>query len=382
MNPLIKAELLQLIMNHIPQYIFWKDIEGVYLGCNTNFAKSAGLSSPSDIIGKNDYDMPWSKEDADFYRKTDREVMASGEAALNFEEPQTRDGQEYWLRTSKIPLHDSKGNVIGILGTYEDITIQKNNELALKKSSEQLLQVNEDLRATNRKLEVANTALENYAFATSHDLQEPLRTIGSFVTLLERRYGTSLKEDGKSYIKYIVRGVNRMSKLIKSILTYSRLQALEDSYEYVDFELMIDKILKEQTNELNQEEVQVILKMPDNPVFCHQLSMDRLWNNLINNALKFNTSKVKRLWITYEESPEDWVFIIKDNGLGIDTEYKEYIFEPFKKVHTIEEDLGSGLGLAICQRIITAHSGAIWVESSTNGSTFFIKLPKYQAKST
>ena len=127
-----KERLLQLVLNNIPSYVFWKDRNSTYLGCNLKFAKSAGLDSPIEIIGKTDYDLPWSKEESDFFRKIDKEVMDSRIPQVNFEEPQTiNDGSTKWLRTSKIPLFDENDNVIGILGTYEDITERKQMELEL-----------------------------------------------------------------------------------------------------------------------------------------------------------------------------------------------------------------------------------------------------------
>ena len=132
-------QLLQLVMDNIPQAIFWKDRNSVFLGCNRNLARDANLASPADIIGKTDYDFPWTPEEVEFFRECDRGVMESGEPQLGIIEPQQRaDGKQYWLETNKIPLRNAQGEVIGILGTYEDITIRKQAEEKLQQLNEEL----------------------------------------------------------------------------------------------------------------------------------------------------------------------------------------------------------------------------------------------------
>ncbi|VEP13903.1 putative Histidine kinase [Hyella patelloides LEGE 07179] len=132
---IMSPQLLQLVMNHIPQAIFWKDCSSIYLGCNQEFARDAGLT-PEEIIGKSDYDLPWTKEEADLFRDCDRRLMESNTPELNILEPQLQaDGKQAWLKTNKIPLHNNLGEVIGILGTYEDITQQKQTEELLNQQS-------------------------------------------------------------------------------------------------------------------------------------------------------------------------------------------------------------------------------------------------------
>ena len=135
----LSLHMLQLAMDHLPQTVFWKDRDLVYLGCNQHFANDALLASTADVVGKTDYDMPW-KETADLYRADDRQVVESGVAKLNYEEPQSRpDGSTLWLRTSKIPLLDTDGQIIGVLGMYEDITERKQIELEREQLQEQII---------------------------------------------------------------------------------------------------------------------------------------------------------------------------------------------------------------------------------------------------
>lgn len=147
-------EMLRLVMDNIPQHIFWKDRNSVYLGCNKNFAEDAGLTDPASIVGKTDYDMPWKKEEADFFRGYDRRVMEGNVPILHIIEPQLQaDGREAWLDTSKIPIHDAKGNVVGILGTYEDITERRLLEVEKENARKALEEVYERERRITETLQ-------------------------------------------------------------------------------------------------------------------------------------------------------------------------------------------------------------------------------------
>ena len=128
-------EILRLVMDNIPQAVFWKDINSVYLGCNSVFARFAGVGDPKNIVGKTDIDLAWAKEDVESFRRDDRRVMDSNKPLYHIIEPQLQsDGKRAWLDTNKIPMHDDKGRVVGVLGTYEDITERIRNEKELKKS--------------------------------------------------------------------------------------------------------------------------------------------------------------------------------------------------------------------------------------------------------
>lgn len=164
-------EMLQLVMNHIPQAIFWKDRQSIYIGCNDRFARDAGYSRPADLVGKTDPEMPWA-EQASLYRAADVFVMENDTPKLNIEEPLTKaDGSRIWLRTNKIPLHDSDASVFGILGSYEDITEQKEAEVAL--------------REANEDAERANAAKSDFLSRMSHELRTPMNSILGFAQLME-----------------------------------------------------------------------------------------------------------------------------------------------------------------------------------------------------
>ena len=373
-----QEELLQLIIDNIPQFMFWKDRDSVYLGCNMNFAKSAGLNKPRDIVGKTDYDLPWSKEESDFYRLVDKKVMDSGKPEINFEEQQTTpNGKKIWLRTNKIPFRNSEGEVIGILGTYENITVKKELELEIIESAASLKATNESLNKANIHLERANIDLEQFAYAASHDLQEPLRMIGSYTSLLKRRYNDKIDESGKEYMSFIVEGVERMSKLIHGILSYSKLGKTEEKFKSVDLDFVVEEKLKDLTKVIHDANVHVEVNLPSENIYCQPDQIGILFYNLINNGIKFNTSEKPLIKIDFEEQEDKWIFSVCDNGIGIKEEYAQTIFKAFKRLNNRSEFSGSGIGLSVCKRIVTLHGGDIWIESQPDhGTKFYFTIMK------
>lgn len=338
-----------------------------------NFAKGAGLDHPKEIIGKSDYDLPWAEQDADFYRLVDRRVMDSGKAEINFEEQQRlSNGKTKWLITSKVPLLGEDGQVVGILGTYEDITHRKEMELALKNSAEALSESNERLVKLNTQLEQANIDLEQFAYATSHDLQEPLRMIGGFTTLLKKRYVNKLDGQALEYIDFITKGVIRMSDLIRDVLSYSRIGYIDQVSQSINLHEVINDKIADLQHFISQSNAQVNYHLPPDPIQCYPDRLGILFYNLILNGIKFNKSAKPLVHIKYEERAYEWLFTVKDNGIGIESQYHDLIFKPFKRLNKRSEFSGSGVGLSICKRIVNLHQGNIWITSNKQGGTNFL----------
>lgn len=238
--------------------------------------------------------------------------------------------------------------------------------------------MNVALEAKNQELQKSNEALERFAYASSHDLKEPLRTIGSYVTLLQRRYGEKLDKEGKEYVGFVVSGVNRMYALLEDLLKYSRLiHQKKEVKEAVDF----NKIIQEVTESLNDHlrEKEVVLEVSPMPyVVSNPFQMQQLFQNLINNAIKFNDKDQPIVAIDYEKRNGEHLFAVKDNGLGIEAQFQEQIFDVFKRLSREGYD-GSGVGLAICKQIVEQHKGKIWVNSTEGeGSTFYFTIPHLQ----
>jgi len=366
-----KEKFLQLVLDNIPSFVFWKDRESIYLGCNLNFAKSAGLTSTDEIIGKSDYDLPWSKKDSDFYRKIDKEVMDSGVSQINFEESQTvDDGPINWLRTSKIPLFNSKNKVIGILGAYENITPRKIMEL-------ELIRGNKELRELNAKLEMANIDLEQFAYATSHDLQEPLSTIEGFSRLLQNKYAGVFDKNGVESLNYIIKETQRMASLIRQVLDYSKIEKIKDKFERVDLGQVVKSAIDDLGILINKSNALLKINLPKQKINCNPKKMKVLFKNLISNGVKFNQSKIPTIEITFKENEAVWHFTIKDNGIGIKEVFQDTIFKPFKRLNLRHKFPGNGLGLSVCRKIVSLHGGKIYyTPNQYEGSSFHFTILK------
>ncbi len=376
-NLVDQDQFLQLIMDNIPQFIFWKDRDSVYLGCNQNFATAAGFSKSSEIIGKTDYDLPWSKEEADFYIKMDQKVMLSDQSEVNFEEPQTMsDGITKWIRTSKIPLKGPDGDVIGILGTYEDITQRKEIELKLEESSEALLIANQNMKKAILDLERANMDLEQFAYATSHDLEEPLGTIRNFLPLVERELNGKKSKELTKYINFIDTSVGKMSKLTAGILTHLRLSHTAQVMEEIKIDDILAKTLEKIKGTYPEKNSVFINNLQDQIITCYPKQIEVLFYNLILNGIKFNKNKPK-ITINLQEKTQEWLFSIADNGIGIEEQFDELVYKPFKKLNTSRDFSGAGLGLSMCKRIAVLHAGKIWHETNDiGGTTFYFTIQK------
>jgi signal transduction histidine kinase len=226
----------------------------------------------------------------------------------------------------------------------------------------------------NEKLVQVNEDLKQFAYAASHDLKQPLRTIGNFSSLIERRFQVYIDEDTADYFQYIQRAVRDMSSLLTNLLQYTQLENKADSYEELD----MNDILATVTNNL----IQLIQERNANVmaeylprVYANREHMVQLMQNLINNAIKFNDKPNPEVWVSYRRSGQGFCFSVRDNGIGIDAEYRDRIFGLFQRVGDREQFEGSGMGLAITRRIVRQYQGQIWVDSELEqGSVFHFEL--------
>ena len=361
-------QMLRIVLDNIPQRVFWKDRDLRYLGCNRLFAEDAHLENAAVIAGLTDLELVW-QATAEHYRDDDRVVMETDTPKLDFEEPQQHtDGTLLWLRTSKVPLHDREGQVIGILGTYEEITARKQAEEALAHYA--------------AELERSNTDLEHFAYVASHDLQEPLRMVASYVQILAEDYQGKLDPTADEYIGYAVDGAKRMQQLIQDLLAYSRVNTLGKPFEPTDCQTVVADVLV--SLKIVIAETGATITVDTLPVVkADRSQLSQVFLNLVGNALKYHSSAaprvhigVKPLTVAHTGEPAQWQFSVCDNGIGIDSQYYEKIFVIFQRLHNCTEYTGTGLGLAICKKILERHRGRIWIESeSGHGSTFYFILP-------
>jgi len=363
-------QVLNLFVNNIPQFVFWKDVNCIYLGCNNNFAHYAGFNSTEEVVGKTDYDMPWSREEADFFQKIDREVMNSGKPQLNFEEQQTiKNGETRWLSTSKMPLFDDNKVVIGILGWYIDITDYKMMEIKIDEKNKALLEYNLQLERSKEALELANYDLEQFTYAASHDLKTPIRTITSFAQLLKKQQGETNQKSAK-YIDFIVESGLRMNTLVEDILAYAKTVSQKLVGQEANISELVSAKLRDLEQVIHAKSAKIKLDLPSTPIKCYPHLIGMVFYNLINNALKFNESEIPTVHCTYSECSQYWKFSVSDNGIGIAPDTAQKAFEPFKRLVGRQYE-GSGLGLSICKRVVNIHKGKIWIENNANGGTTF-----------
>jgi PAS domain S-box-containing protein len=269
-----------------------------------------------------------------------------------------------------IIIKDQNGRGLRVIGSIQDITKLRENENRLQ-------ELNKDLEVQTKALAVSNEELEQFAYVASHDLQEPLRMVTSFMAQLEKKYGDVIDEKGKRYIEYAVDGAKRMRQIILDLLDYSRVGKMDDQKEDIDLnELLkgIQILFRKQ-----MEEKKAMLRITPMPVVHSFVApMQQVFQNLIGNALKFTKPNVPAMVrIGSEDLGEYWKFSISDNGIGIEVEDLEKIFIIFKQLNSKEEFPGSGIGLAVTKKIIEKQGGNIWVESQIgHGSTFYFTLPK------
>ena len=230
----------------------------------------------------------------------------------------------------------------------------------------------------NRELALSNSELEQFAFVASHDLQEPLRMITSFLSQLEKRYGDLLDDRAKKYIYFASDGARRMRNIILDLLEFSRVGRTTEDKQTVSLDALLDEVVGLNRKLIQERKAKVHWDrgLPDLYTFKSPLRL--VFQNLINNGLKYQPKGgVPLIYITAEEKEESWHFTVADNGIGIDPEYFDKIFTIFQRLHNKEEYSGTGVGLAICKKIIENLDGEIWVTSELGkGSEFHFLLPK------
>lgn len=272
-----------------------------------------------------------------------------------------KNGTKFWANVIFTTFYNSSGDVLGFSKITRDITERRNAELKLKEKGEELIR--------------SNAELEQFAYVASHDLQEPLRMITSYLQLLEKRYSDKLDNDAIDFINYAVDGSNRMRVLINSLLEYSRVNR-KKPFEYVDVNAEVNDVLQNLKTQISKEEAVITVnKLPE--VYGDPVLINQLFQNLISNAIKYRSEKNPEIVISGKKMNDEYLFSIQDNGIGIKKEHEQKVFVIFQRLHSKEKYPGTGIGLAICKKIVERHKGKIWFESELgSGTTFYFTIKK------
>ncbi|MEZ4668037.1 MAG: PAS domain-containing protein [Anaerolineae bacterium] len=365
--------LLQLVLDTIPVRVFWKDSNLTYLGCNQLFANDANLQSPADIIGRTDYEL--FPGDADMYRADDQRVIDTGDVKLNFEEPQTLgDGSQIWLRTSKIPLRNIAGDIVGVMGTYDDITEQRRQEDVRN----ELIQ---ELQTANILAEESVRLKSEFMSTMSHELRTPLNAIRGFTGIMLEGMGGDIDDEARHMLGRIDSNSARLLGLINDLLDIAKIEA--GRMELVN-EPLSPHALAERWEALNgvlAEQKGLKLNVTVDPELPQTVVGDserltQVVTNLISNAIKF--THVGGVTLNLKRQNEQWIIQVSDTGIGIPPHALNYIFDEFRQVDgsTKRAYGGSGLGLAIVRNLCRMMGGNIKVTSELGkGSVFTVNLP-------
>lgn len=271
------------------------------------------------------------------------------------------DGTIISCETSFTLTRDERQQPIGTTGVIIDISARKETEEALVQYANELQRSNEEL--------------EQFAYVASHDLQEPLRMVASYLQLLEQRYGPQLDEDARDFIGFAVDGATRMKTLINDLLTYSRMQRTK----LVMTKVSLDEVFARAQSNLAliiEDTGAVVTSDPLPTLVVHEGQFVQLMQNLLGNALKFRREIPPTVHVSAELADDEWVFSVKDNGIGIEARNLDRIFVIFQRLHSREQYPGTGIGLAICKKIVERHNGRIWGESTPGvGTTMYFALP-------
>jgi PAS domain S-box-containing protein len=352
--------LLQMLLDHMPDHIYFKDAQSRFIRNSRSQAEALGLSDPAEAVGKSDFDF---FPHAQVSYEKEQEIIRSGKPLIDQEERVVwPSGEETWVSSTKVPLFDPQGKIIGTFGISRDITERKQSEVALQK--------------TKLELEAANKELEAFSYSVSHDLRAPLRSVDGFSQARLEDYGAVLPPEARNFLERIRNSAQRMAELIDDLLDLSRVTRAPLKRVSVDLSKLAENTAAELKRNDADRTVRFIiasnLRAEGDP---HLLQI--VLENLMNNAWKF-TSKVKQAEIQFGSKYEDVnvIYFVRDNGAGFDMTYANKLFGAFQRLHSVTEFPGTGVGLATIQRIIHRHGGRIWAEGAVNqGATFFFTLP-------
>ena len=360
-----EKELSDTVINGLPGIFYLYDRNGKFIRWNKNFETVTGYSAeeisrmqPLDFYDDDLKDLVKERIESNYYKQN-----AGIELHLF-----TKDRQKipFYINSLVIKYEGAAC----VMGMGIDVTDRH-------KIEQELIVSNHNLEQKATELKKSFAELEQFAYIVSHDLQEPLRMVSSFLKLLEQKYKSQLDERGEKYIHFAVDGAERMKQLIMDLLEYSRTGSNKDSPSETDMNELVTDLLSVLGNSIKEQDAAI--EVDNLPVLPHtsRVQMFQLMQNLLGNALKYHGNEKLLIKISVKDEAKQWIFSVKDNGIGIDPKFSEKIFVIFQRLHGRDEFSGTGIGLAICKKIVEKLGGEIWVESEPGvGSTFYFSVPK------
>lgn len=344
------------IFNSTFQFIGLLKPDGTVVEANNTALDFASLKL-EDVVGKKFWDTYWWQKDNETKEKIKESVLkaANGETVKYEIEVLGKNQKSITILFNIKPIYNKEGIVVALIPEGSPI---------------------QEIVDARKALMLKNDELEQFAYIASHDMKEPLRMIFSFLGLLQKRYSDKLDDKGNEYVNYAKDGAERMSRLIDDILLYARTGSEETENEKIDLNVLLDYILKLQSSVIKEKNA--VINYSNLPViYAKKTPIETLFHNLISNALKYQLPDSKPVVnIDCEETENEYLIKISDNGIGINKEYFQKIFTMFGRAVGKSEYPGTGIGLAICKKIVEMHGGKIWVESEAGkGTTFFVTFP-------
>jgi two-component system CheB/CheR fusion protein len=369
-------ETTNKIINSLRVGVLLQGPQAEILFCNKAALKMLGLTE-DELFGRSSFHPEWNvihEDGSPFPGETHpvQTAIATKKSVANIimgvYRPVTKD--RIWLLVNAEPLLDDNGEIKEVICSFSDVTERKAVE-------EKLTGLYQSLESRAFELATSNADLERFVYVATHDLQEPLRMVSSFMQLLKKKYGKQLDEKAAEYINYAVDGANRMKNLILDLLEYSNFSSNREEFRETDMNVAIQEVYKKHSPEILGSGAKLIIqKLP--VIHANTSLVKQLLENLIGNALKYHSTRKPIIKIGCKEEEDHFLFHVSDNGIGIDPRYADKVFILFRRLHNDNDTYeGTGVGLAICKKIVELHRGTIWVASEQGkGSTFYFTIPK------
>jgi PAS domain S-box-containing protein len=363
-----ERDLLRMVIDNLPDYIYAKDKDGRFILNNIAHARDLSAKSPAELKGKSDFDF-FPKELAQQFFNDEQKIIQTGEPVINQEQFKNRPGEpsslKRWSVATKVLWRDEEGHVLGTVGITRDINEFKMAQMALRASEQRLRESAEQLQRSNREL-------QDFAYVASHDLQEPLRKIIVFGERLKEKAGDRLEAETLDYLQRMQKAASRMQTLINDLLSFSRVTTKAQPFVKVDLARTAREVVEDL--EARVEMTKGRVELGQLPVIdAEPLQMRQLIQNLIGNALKFRLPDVPPV-VKLDAKIYSGV-LPQAHDSQPDEKYLDRIFNVFQRLHTRNEYEGTGMGLAIARKIVLYHGGSITAKSAPGqGATFIVTL--------